>query len=359
MNNKTKIVLGVIVMIVLVMGVGVAINKQSDREAGSEQLKVGAILPLSGDLAALGEEVKRGVELAEEEAKSEGLNIRVVYEDDQYTPTIAVSAANKLMNVDMVDAAMTMFVEEAKPMAPVFNANKTPLLVLWDSNEFIKGNEYLFSNGFSTEKTGEAMAEYAYNELHMKTVATIGHIDPWADIISATFNKKFWELGGKVVYDERFTTDTADYRMAIATIKQENPDGVYFPLMPMNNARFLMQAKQLGLNRPLMTGDTLIQDVISETGSASNGVHYTNIYSANADALAKKYKAKYRQESMDTTLVSFGYDGLMKIVDAAKVKGNTTKGITSGLKSIFGEGRSADRIEKIYKVVGGKPEEIK
>ncbi|KKU97590.1 MAG: hypothetical protein UY31_C0072G0003 [Candidatus Wolfebacteria bacterium GW2011_GWE1_48_7] len=61
---------------------------------------------------------------------------------------------------------------------------------------------------------------------------------------------------------------------------------------------------------------------------------------------------------MDVTLVSFGYEGLMKIKDAAKAQGNTTEGMVKGLTSIFGEDKSADRIEKIYRVVEGKKIEM-
>ncbi|AKM77989.1 MAG: Amino acid/amide ABC transporter substrate-binding protein, HAAT family [Candidatus Wolfebacteria bacterium GW2011_GWB2_46_69] len=358
MNSITKGIVGVIVIGALAAAIGAIAQKQSTGDKNSGQIKVGAILPLSGDLAALGEEVKRGIELAAEDAKMEGANVAVIYEDDRYTPAMDVSAANKLINVDKVDAAMTMFVEEAKPMAPVFNTSKTPLVALWDSNEFIKSNEYLFSNGFSTERAGEAMAEYAYDKLGMRTAAIIGHIDPWAEIISDAFNKKFEALGGKVVYNERFNVDVTDYKTAIAKIKQANLDGVYFPLMPMNNAKFLMQAKQLGLHKTLLTGDTLIQDVIIETGIAADGVYATNIYSTETTTLVEKYKAKYGQEPMDVTLVSFGYEGLMKIKDAAKAQGNTTEGMVKGLTSIFGEDKSADRIEKIYRVVEGKKIEM-
>lgn len=356
MQKTAKILIGIALAIGLAIGGYMASG--SFKQAEQEEVVVGAILPLSGDLAVLGEEVKRGVELAAEDMKNEGISATVVYEDDRFDPSASVSAANKLISIDKVDVAMTMFVEEAKPMASVFNTSKTPLLVLWDNNAFIKVNEYLFSNGFSTEKAGEDMAEYAYNRLHMKTVATIGHKDPWAEIIAKAFNEKFEALGGKVIYNEAFNVDVTDYKTAIAQIKQVNPDGVYFPLVPMNNARFIVQAKQLGLDKTLLTGDALIQDVVTETGGASEGIYFTNIYSENTGALIAKYRAKYGVEPEDVTLVAFGYDGLMQIKDAAKREGNTKKEIVAGLRSIMGESRAAKKMEKIYTVVNGSPEEI-
>ena len=39
------------------------------------------------------------------------------------------------------------------------------------------------------------MANFAYNKLGLKTVAIIGHIDLWADIITKSFKNEFEVLG--------------------------------------------------------------------------------------------------------------------------------------------------------------------
>ena len=115
-----------------------------------KEVKIGAILSLTGDFAIFGEEIKKGIELAVEEAKSSGLHLTVFYEDDQsLSPVAGVNAANKLITVNKIDVGLTMIVEESRPISSFFGKSKVSLIVLWDSNKFIKeAGEYIFSNGF-------------------------------------------------------------------------------------------------------------------------------------------------------------------------------------------------------------------
>lgn len=353
-----KIITGIIVIILIVVGISY-FSKNFNQTANKKPIKVGVILPLSGDLAFLGEQIKKGIDLAIEEYKGKGINVEVIYEDDQsLSPSVAVNAANKLLNIDKIDVGLTMLVEESRPIAPIFNKKEVPLLVLWDSNKLIQqSGQYIFSNGFSTELAGETMANFAYNELNLKTVAIVGHIDPWADIITKSFKDKFEIMGGKVVYDEQFNTETKDYRTAILKIKQLDSDAIYFPMIPMNSVNFLTQSKQLGLRSLFLTGDSFISDVIKKANDASEGVYFTNIYSVNNERLVERYKKIYNNDPVDIDLISFGYDGVIKVVGSGNKK--SSKEVKESLDLIFGSERSANRIEKIFKVQNGTPIEVK
>ncbi len=324
----------------------------------NDSIKIGVILPLTGDLAFLGEEIKKGIDLAVSEYKDRGIDINVIYEDDQsLSSVIAVSAANKLLNIDKIDAGLTVFIEESRSISPIFNKEKVPLLVLWDSNNFIlESGDYVFSNGFSTELAGESMADFAYNKLGVRSVAIIGHIDPWANIITKSFKNKLEIMGAKVAYNEQFNIDTKDYRTAIIQIKKLNPDAVYFPMLPMNSVQFLAQAKQLGLKSIFLTGDSFISDAINKAGSASEGVYFTNIYTISENGLFERYNKFYKSSPIDITLVSFGYDGIIKTAGSGN---RSSKKIKENLESAFGDKRSASRVEKIFKVQEGIPVEVK
>ncbi|MBI4684464.1 MAG: ABC transporter substrate-binding protein [Nitrospirae bacterium] len=324
-----------------------------------KEIKIGAILPLTGDFAILGEEIKKGIELAIEETKSTGLPLIVFYEDDQsLSPVAGVNAANKLITVNKIDVGLTMIVEESRPISSFFGKSKVPLIVLWDSNKFIKEDgEYIFSNGFSTEKAGEKMAEFAFSKLGLRKFAIIKHVDPWAEIISESVETKIRNSGGTIVLKETLQPTDTDYRTAISKIKKAGPDSVYVALVPPNSSLFLIQAKELGVRVPLLTGDALIQQVIDAAGKSAEGAYLTNIYteSNNATLLTEKYKNKYKKAPFDIALVSFGYDGIMKVAEAMKLHKRT---LQEALISIFGENRSADRIEKIYRIINGKPVEV-
>ncbi len=353
MDKTTKIILGLIVAVIVIAGIWYGASR---KPAEKEVIKIGVILPLTGYYAVFGEEIKRGVEMSFDEF-GKNLNVELIFEDDkgEFGPG-SVNAANKLVSIDKVNAVMTSVVEEARPTIPIFNNAKIPLLVMWDSNRFIdEGGDYIFGNGFSTEKAGEKMAEFAYENLKIRKIAIISHIDPWADIISSSFKEKFLSLGGFVVYDEKFNVDSNDYRTAVIKIKKSNPEGVYFPMIPPSLARFIIQTSQLKIGVPLMTGDGLLQDVITETKEASEDIYYTNIFTDNADYLTKKYKERYQADPIDAAMVSSGYDGFKKVAEAIRISSGDIK---NGLLQVFGNKRTTNRTEKIFVVKNSQPVEV-
>ena len=137
--NKKKIGIFALILILIIVGIVVAFpnNKQDD-------VKIGAILPLSGDYSIIGTEIKNGMELAKYEIAMDGFDVNIIYEDDEsFLPRAVVNAANKLVNIDKVDVALTAIVEEAKPSSNIFNDNEVPLVIVWDSNRYIKeGGNY-------------------------------------------------------------------------------------------------------------------------------------------------------------------------------------------------------------------------
>lgn len=90
---------------------------------GGQTVKVGVILPLSGDAAAYGTSLKKGLDV------SIGNGIELVYEDSKGEPKTAVSSINKLINVDKVDIVIgDMFTNTTLAINPIANKNNILLL---------------------------------------------------------------------------------------------------------------------------------------------------------------------------------------------------------------------------------------
>ena len=352
---KTIKIIGIVAAAVLVIW-GLASWGGNKPMTTTEPDKMGVIAPLSSDFSAIGEELKRGIDLAVEQLKSHGTNISVMYEDDMFDPKQAATAAQKLINIDKVNLVVLFSVEEATPVIPIFENNKVPLVVLWDSNAFLKdAGDYVFSNGFSTEKAGQLMADFASSTLKLKRVAVISHIDAWSEIISQAFADQFKSNGGEVIYTDAVQVGTSDFRLTVTKLKSAKPDSVYVPLIPFDSVSFIKQAKELGLNVPIMSGDALIQDVIDASGDASKNIYFTNAYSDNLELINDLYTEKYGKEMSAPVYVASAFDGVIKIGQGLA----GSKNIKVALDSVFGPTRSADRIEKIYQVKDGVPVEVK
>lgn len=325
---------------------------------------------MSGDYAAIGEEINQGALLAVDEARARGVNVEYISEDDGFQPQKSVSAAQKLLDVDKVNAVMTSWAPEVKPIAPLFNKDKFPLLAVWDNTGYMKtAGPYIFTIGFSTEANAGKMAEFAFNNINLRKVAVLYQVEEWSQLISQSFVKKFQDLGGQVILNQSFQLSDRDFRTYIVKIKNSGADGVYFPMNANANSVFLIQAKQLGFKSELMTGDAFIQDEIKAAGSASQNVYFTNIYAEQTSDLAQKYKAEFHTDLADPVVSSFGYDGVNVLLEAYNIA--TTKGISlrdaltqvkivgAGSLINLDGGQYSDRVEKIYKVINGEPVEVK
>ena len=355
--NRKIIILSIAVL--LVAGL-ILLTNNSNTTTKAQTVKIGAILPLSGDISVIGQEVRKGIELAEQEmSNATKVQMTILYEDTQsLSQTATVNAATKLLNIDLVDAGMTVIYDEGESIMPLFQNQKKPLLFLWDQNQFMnEAGEYMFSNGFSDEKMGENMASFAFSNLGVKKIAILTHPTSLTVIVSDSFAKKIKEFGGSVVFDEQIPLETTDYRSVIRKIQSRTPDGVYFVLVPPNSTQFIKQAAELGMKVSLLSFDALIQDVIDAASNASEGIYFTNIYTEaqKAGELTRKYKVRYGSDPIDVTLVSFGYDGMMKIRDAIEISKKKNISLRDALEEIYGPTRSADRVEKIFQVRNGKP----
>ena len=82
------------------------LKTSEEKEVKEEVIKIGVILPLTGNAAVYGLSAKEGIDLSLEDINNtggiNGKTIQMIYEDSQCDSTKAVSAAHKLINIDKV-----------------------------------------------------------------------------------------------------------------------------------------------------------------------------------------------------------------------------------------------------------------
>ncbi len=352
-----------IVIILVILTVTVVAIKQNNK-VGDEITKIGSILPLSGDLGSIGQEVNRGALIAVDALKDEGIYVDYIPEDDAFNPQKSVSAAQKLISVDKVSAVFVMAGEEAKPIVGLFDKAKLPLLISWDSNNPLKNSSpYLFSIGFSNEVTGETLATFMKEKLHLSKVAVIGQIDEVGDIMTASFIKKFKELGGSIASHDRIPATTNNFRSYIVKIKSEKADGVATFFLPPAHSLFAIQKKQLSLDIPV-GGPDIIDEDIEQGGSAINGTYMTYTWTGNTDELAKRYEEKFGAKPMNQLFTAFGFDSVYLLGKAKGISARTGKSLAEALREtktdrtttpIDMKGTNySERTEKVFRIEDGK-----
>ncbi len=360
-----------IVAIVVIIGGIVWYNHSKNKVVTTAQpIKIGSILPLTGDFAFFGGEILRGEQIALDEAKQDGWNVSLISEDDQSSPTQSVNAANKLVQSDKVKTVLTATLQEVKPMTTTFNNSTVPLLATWDSNDYIKtAGKNIFTIGFSTEAGGQKMADYAYNTLGLRNVAVMNALDEWSSLVASAFTKEFTKLGGKIALTEEVQPSQKEFRTQIAKIKAANSDGLYAPLLPTTIGPLLKEMKELALTKPFMTGDSFSSDELATANGGAEGIYFTNLYADNTKALDAKYLAKYGSAPGASVFVSFGYDGIKTELAALKIAQQKNISVSDAMRQVdiagtdspinMKGGQYSEKYERLYQVKGTDFIEIK
>lgn len=345
--KKIWIGIGIIAVVILAI---VLILTQTRSEP--EKVRIGVILPLTGDGATYGKEIKQGIDLAIDEInEEEGIRGRPVvafYEDDQGLPQPAVSALQKLIDQNKVNVVIGgAFSTPALAMLPICNRRHMLFFSPTASSpELSVPNDYFFRNWPSDTFEGNSMAEFAVSRLGLKKFAILYSNSDYGLGLREVFKKKVIELGGNTVFEDSFSEGMTDFRTQLSKIKQSQPDGIYLVGWYKEFALILRQAREIGVGSQFLSCVTFNKPELLEiAGDTAEGVYFTQptydpqSNEANVENFVKSYRKKYDEDP--GVYAAHGYDSVKLLALAMKTKGFSVNDIMEGLYSISGyEGTS-------------------
>lgn len=311
-----------------------------------QEIKIGAVLPLTGDAAIYGQMARKAAELAVEEINSSGdisgKKLTVIYEDTQLNPQITSNAVNKLIAVDKVSVIVgPMASNTLLAVAPIVEKNKVVLISpAATSHKITEAGDYIFRTIVSDIYDGTAMAQYAYNKAGYRNVGIFYVDEEGPRGVTNAFMNEFKRLGGKIPIAEKSTRDGTDFRSEITKIRNANPDAVYFAGYANETVLFLRQARELRLNKQLMTHQ-LIDDpeIIKRAGETANGVIFTTpkLTPETGGQAVKDFFERFKQKYNGEEPQNFApntYDAIMLIAQAMRKYGTDAKSIKRGLYEV-------------------------
>jgi branched-chain amino acid transport system substrate-binding protein len=286
-----------------------------------QEVKIGAILPLTGGISSVGEAMHRGLQMAVDDTKH--ISVKLIVEDDATANRIrAVSSAKKLAGVDKVDIVFNAYASTVSAFASVLKNAGVPCLVLWDSNRSLqKLGSHIIGFGFESELAGQVMADFSRHKLNHKSVGIVNFHDEWSEVITAAFEDRFKQSGGRISLREQVNGDTTDFRTIMTRLKSLKPDAVYLPLYGIGLQSAIKQARAVHFEGDILSADSFVDADISATHGASEGVYLTQIWLQDSD-FARKYETRFGQAEISGTnlgYVALAYDAVM-LIDALAAK---------------------------------------
>ena len=183
-----------------------------------------------------------------------------------------------------------------------------------------------------------AVAHFAYNELNLRSVATIDDGDPYTSGLTGAFKITFEALGGSVPAIATISRGDTNMIPALNRIAEGRPDGLFFPIFPREGIHVLRQLDQLaGLEDVALIGGAALLASELLALQESEGAYFpapaldlgANVNEAtgrSGEELIAAYK-KRSEESSTHTYLAHGYDAatilLRAIEEVAVADGET------------------------------------
>lgn len=319
-------------------------NKQE-----GDTIKIGVNLELSGGVAAYGNAEKNGIELAVEQINADGgilgKKVKLVVKDNKSDNNEAATVAANLVTNDKVVAVVGPATSGAmKTVIPNMTKAKVPVITPSATDDSVtlqgkKVQDYVFRSCFQDSFQGIILAKYATENLKADKVAILAdNSSDYAIGLTKAFKS---EYKGDIVFEENFTQDDKDFQAILTKLKGKDFDAIYVPGYYTQAGLIIKQARELGIDKPIIGADGFGDEKMVQTAGAANvnNVFYSAHFSTQAPANDKvqpfidAYKKKYNEEP--SAFNALAYDSVYMIKQAIEdQKSADSAAITKGLANL-------------------------
>jgi branched-chain amino acid transport system substrate-binding protein len=311
-----------------------------DTQPAQAAPKIGACLSLTGPFSYWSQQIKRGLDLATEHANDlhPGKAPEIIYEDNQGDPKIAVTAFQKLANVDHVLAVITAHTPIAKAQRPLAGQSKIPLLgTVVSAVDFGLENEWCFLDWPSHQILTPSVAEYSFKTLGARKAATLVINDAYGTDGAKLFAETFTNKGGLMVASETIGPNDTDLRGQLTKIINTHPEVLYMVARDAALANAVKQARQGGYPGQIVGVNAFDAPVVWDAlGPLAEGIVFAGVQVDTSSPTVRKfsedYRRKYLQEFDWVSL--YGYSIGQYLIQAVQEGGGDTEKIRQALQNL-------------------------
>src|SRR5919205_538570 len=301
-------------------------------------IKIGVIQPLSGPVAASGNYVRMGAEIARDWINArggvEGLKIDLLIEDNKSDPKEAASAAEKLIVRDKVPALMGAWGSSMTLAAmPKLEEYGVPMVVETSSAASVtkRGNPWVFRISPPSEMEALGLEQYV-DKLGVKKADFLAVNTDWGRGSITAFGDMLKRKGVEVGAAEFMEQSATDMNAQLTKIKSTGGDTLFLTTAVEQITLVLKQGQEQRLTRKIITtgGSSSPTQLIKQAGAAAEGSYHIVFFmpwfpEAMPDPkLAKAFVDEWtkRGHPFEGLTEGFrGHDGIATIAEAIKIAG--------------------------------------
>lgn len=282
--------------------------------SGPKNVRIGVIMPLTGDAASLGVDAANGIKMAVNEVNAKGgINgkmVEAIFEDGRCNGADAASAAQKLVNVDKVVAIVGGLCSgETLAAAPIVEAAKIILISPGSSSpDITNAGTYIFRNypsdALKTVATAKVVKEKGYKKVAMVSENT--------DFCQGVVKGMHKDLGDDaIVFEELVEPGTKDFRSILEKLKKTEFD-VFYPNTngDATMTALVQQFREAGFTQPILSHGVADSSTLGDIAKdAAEGMQLVTVRtSGEGTDFEKSFIAAYQKAQSSIAFAAHGYD---------------------------------------------------
>lgn len=304
--------------------------------AEGQGIKVGVSIPLSGEAATYGADLKNAIQFAHETLAPN--SYQLIFEDDKCSGKDAVSIAHRFKEIERVKFVLGPVCSGgALSAAPIYEAAAIPAIALGASAPALsQAGAHIFRMGPNDIQTGEALFRYIVSQGH-KVLAVLSEETDYCQGLKQAVGAGADKAPIKMVYED-FTPGSGDFRSQILRLKRAGADGLFFnPQAEGQAINIVKQVRALNWQVPLYAAYYPSSPAfLRGVGAQAEGITYVDlplpeeVFDSEAQAVYREFIRRYGKLVSHPVFFIYGFEAFRVMHKALSSGGNPAEFITSG-----------------------------
>ncbi len=297
--------------------------------AKEKSIRIGAVLPLTGEYQLYGQSIQKGVELAFENLLSSDTDVQysLSVEDSQSDPETGAELVKQLYGDGFTAIIGGVTTPEAMKAVPIADQYDRVLLSPSASTPELTGiSKYFYRVFVSDSREGTTMANFATQKLKISSVVILAKEDEFAQGNQQVFETNFVRQGGEVLEKVSFPSVGGDFSGLIGRVMTLNPDAVYLAAYAAETSQIVIELRRQAFRGyVLATAAFASPEIIEQVGQPAEGVFLTQagFDTKSEEPLIKGFVDSYRAKYGLTPdlYAAHGYDSVLVLAEAIRESG--------------------------------------
>lgn len=324
-----------------------------------QTIKVGAVVPLTGNAGVLGDYTLKGLQMAVDEQNGKGglLGKKIVLDvqDSKADPKEGVSIVKNMLSsnekpflIYSIMSGVTMAIK------PETEGNDILLMSAVGTDKFLENSKYTIRNYVSATTTGQNLVPYVRDQLGVRSLVVFYSNNEYGSSVKDAVTKFATDTGLKIM-TEPYEETSLDYKSLIAAKVGNETECVYVAGVGKGLGTMLKQIRESGYKGKIV-GDQLITfpDVTNVAGDALRGVPYLDFAFdpqstiPSTKTFVDAFRSKFQAEPQNFSVIT--YDGTKLLFDTIERNKTLDAGTlvaalnsTKNYAGVFGPISVADR----------------